>query len=397
MLNQTALKLGKKRSAIREIFEYARARAEEIGEENVFDFSLGNPSIPAPACVNETIQAALTKLTGEQLHGYTVAQGDLGCREKLASSISARFDFPVSADNLYLTCGAAACLTITFHALCNDGDEVVVIAPFFPEYREFIAGAGAKLVISTSDPKTFLPDFSALERAITPKTKAVLVNTPNNPSGVVYGDQTLKTLASLLKKKSEEYGHTVYLVSDEPYRELVYDDNAPQPFVAKYYPHTVVCYSYSKSLSLPGERIGYILLHPETAEKADVYAAICGAGRKLGFVCAPSLFQRVAAACDGQTGDLEIYRNNRDILYKALQDYGFECIRPQGAFYLLVKSPNGNAEEFVARAKEQEILIVPGKGFAAPEYARIAYCVNPEKIVRALPHFKKLAEEYGLC
>lgn len=394
MLNQTAVKLGKKRSAIREIFEYARIRGEQIGAENVFDFSLGNPSIPAPACVKETIEKALAELPSEKLHGYTSAQGDLACREQLALSLSSRFSFPVSANELYLTCGAAACLTITFHAICNEGDEIVVIAPFFPEYREFIFGAGATIVESPSNEDTFLPDFTALKKAITPKTKAVLINTPNNPSGVVYDEQTLEKIAEILREKSEEYGHIVYLISDEPYRELTY--GKPQPFVAKYYANTVVCYSYSKSLSLPGERIGYVLVHPQAEEKDDLYAAVCGAGRKLGFVCAPSLFQRVAAACDGQTGDLNAYKQNRDLLYENLTAYGFTCVQPDGAFYLMVKSPNGNTDEFVKKAKTHEILLVSGESFSAPRHVRIAYCVSKERIEKALPHFKQLAEEYGL-
>lgn len=396
MLNPTALKLGKKRSAIREIFEYAQNRGEEIGKENVFDFSLGNPSIPAPPCVRESIENALNGLSPEALHGYTVAQGDKACREKIAKSLTVRFDFPVSCTDLYLTCGAAACLTICFHALCVEDDEIVVIAPFFPEYREFIVGAAAKLVQAPSDEKTFLPDFTALEEAITYRTKAVLINTPNNPSGVVYGEETLSRLAALLRKKSEEYGHTLYLISDEPYRELVYDTKDAQPFVAKFYKDTIVCYSYSKSLSMPGERIGYILVSPQASEKEDVYAAVCGAGRKLGFVCAPSLFQRVAADCDGKTGDLDAYRRNRDLLYESLTSYGFECVKPQGAFYLLVKSPDEDTDAFVKKAKEYELLIVPGKGFSAPHHVRIAYCVDYDRIVRALPYFKKLAQSYRL-
>lgn len=394
MLNQTAVELGKKRSAIRELFEYAKVRASEIGAENVFDFSLGNPSIPAPDCVKETIMRELDKTPPERLHGYTSAQGDLACREQLASSLSARFSFPVSAGDLYLTCGAAACLTITFHALCNVGDEIVVIAPFFPEYREFIVGAGALMVQTPSDEETFLPDLKGLEQAITPKTKAVLINTPNNPSGVVYGEETLQQIAEILMKKQTEYGHAVYLISDEPYRELAY--GKPQPFVAKYYQNTIVCYSYSKSLSLPGERIGYILVPSHVDEREDVYAAVCGAGRKLGFVCAPSLFQRVAAACDGKTGDLTAYQQNRDLLYENLTSFGFSCVHPDGAFYLLVKSPSGDTEEFVSRAKKYEILLVSGESFSAPRHVRIAYCVSKEQIEKSLPYFKQLAEEYGL-
>ena len=395
MINRKAYELGLKRSVIREIFEYGKKRAAEIGAENVYDFSLGNPSIPGPPIVKETLIRLVHEEDYVNLHGYTSAQGDLKCREKIAESLNLRFDLRVSAEDLYLTCGAAACLTITLRALCNEGDEVVVFAPYFPEYREFTAAAGAELVAVKPD-SCFMPDFEAFERALNPKTKAVIVNSPNNPSGVVYDEDTIVRLAEILKKKSEQFKKTVYLISDEPYRELVYDKRTEVPFLTKYYKETVVCYSYSKSLSLPGERIGYILINPEAPDKKDLYAAVCGAGRLMGYVCAPSLFQRVVAHCDGKTGDLNAYKRNRDLLYKALSVYGFDCIYPDGAFYLFVKAPGGDAEKFCEAAKKKEILIVPGSGFGCPGYVRIAYCVDEEKIVRALPVFKELAKEYGL-
>lgn len=395
MINQKAYELGNRRSVIRELFEYGKQRAQEIGKENVFDFSLGNPSVPAPKQVNESIIKNVQTLPSVLLHGYTSAQGDKACRDKIAASLNARFGAGVSGDDFYMTCGAAACLTICFHALCNVGDEIVVFAPFFPEYREFIVGAGANMVLVPSD-SNFMPDFDALEKAITPKTKAVLINSPNNPSGVVYGEEIIQKLAEVLKRRSKEYGAPIYLISDEPYRELVYDKQTKVPFVTKYYEETLVCYSYSKSLSLPGERIGYILVNPAAADRKDVYAAVCGAGRVLGFVCAPALFQRVAADCDGMTADLATYKKNRDLLYGGLTACGFDCVHPDGAFYLFVKAPQDNAEEFCQRAKARELLIVPGADFGAPNYVRIAYCVATEQIQRALPIFKALAEEYGL-
>ena len=396
MINEKMYALGSKRSTIREIFEYAKTRAVEIGKENVFDFSIGNPSVPAPACVHATIKKLLSEIPSVELHGYTSAQGGKDVRDTIAANFTRRFGVALSGDDLYMTCGAAASLTITFKALANAGDEFIVFAPFFPEYRVFIENAGAKLVAVASDERTLLPDFEALERAITPKTKGVLINSPNTPSGVVYGEQTLQTLAEILKAKSEEYGETIYLISDEPYRELVYDAKTIVPCPMKYYADTIICYSYSKSLSLPGERVGYIAVSPKAREAKKLYAAVCGAGRSLGFVCAPALFQRVAASCDGQTADLSVYRKNRDLLYNALTEYGFTCIHPDGAFYLFMKSAEADAATFCERAKKYELLLVNGEDFGAKGFVRIAYCVETERIERALPLFKKLAEEYGL-
>ena len=396
MYNEKMYALGSKRSTIREIFEYAKTRSAEIGADKVFDFSIGNPSVPAPDAVNEEIIRQVTQTPSVALHGYTSAQGGKDVRDTIAANYTRRFGVQLSGDDLYMTVGAAASLTISLHALINDGDEVVVFAPFFPEYRVFVENAGAKLVVLQSDSKTLLPDFEALEKALTPKVKAVLINSPNNPSGVVYGEQTMQTLCDILKEKSKEYGKPVYLLSDEPYRELVYDKKTKVPCPMAYYDNTLVCYSYSKSLSLPGERIGYIAVCPKAENAKAIYAAVCGAGRALGFVCAPALFQRVAAACDGMTADLSIYKRNRDLLYNALTDYGFTCVYPDGAFYLFMKAAEEDAKAFCERAKKYELLLVNGADFGCSGWVRIAYCVQTEQIERALPLFKKLAEEYGL-
>ncbi len=397
MINEKMYGLGSKRSTIREIFEYAKVRAAEIGKENVFDFSIGNPSVPAPSQVNEAICKIVNETPSVALHGYTSAQGDKAVRDTIAENYKKRFGVALSGDDLYMTCGAAASLTITLHALACEGDEFIVFAPFFPEYRVFVEGAGAKLTVLKSNPKTLQPDFNALRAALNPRVKGVIINSPNNPSGVVYGEETIEKLCALLREKSEEYGAPVYLVSDEPYRELVYDKKTLVPCVMKYYENTIVCYSYSKSLSLPGERVGYIAVNPRASEAKRVYAAVCGAGRVLGFVCAPALFQRVAAVCDGLTGDLNVYKRNRDLLYNGLTQSGFTCVYPDGAFYLFVKSAEADAKAFCERAKKYELLLVNGADFGCEGWVRVAYCVATEQIERALPLFKKLAEEYGLA
>lgn len=396
MYNEKAYRLGSKRSTIREIFEYAKKRAAEIGAENVFDFSIGNPSVPAPDAVNEAIVRIVNETPSVALHGYTSAQGDKAVRDKIAENYTRRFGVKLSGDDLYMTCGAAASLTITLRALTCEGDEFIVFAPYFPEYAVFAAGAGAKLTVLRADEKTMLPDFYALEKALDPHVKGVLINSPNNPSGVVYGEETMKKLADLLAKKSEEYGAPIYLISDEPYRELIYDENTTVPCPMAYYKNTIVCYSYSKSLSLPGERVGYIAICPQATDAKALYAAVCGAGRELGFVCAPALFQRVAAECDGMTADLRVYKRNRDLLYNGLKECGFTCIYPDGAFYLFVKAAEADAAAFCERAKKYELLLVNGADFGAPGWVRVAYCVQTERIEKALPLFKKLAREYGL-
>lgn len=393
MYNKTMYELGSKRSTIREIFEYAKKRSAEIGAENVFDFSIGNPSVPAPKEVNEAIVRIVNETPSVELHGYTSAQGDKGVRDKIAENYTRRFGVQISGDQFYMTCGAAASLTITMRALTNAGEEIIVFAPYFPEYAVFAAGVGAKLTVLPSD-RTMQPDFTALERVLTANVRGVLINSPNNPSGAVYGEETLKKLSEILKRKSVEYGAPIYLISDEPYRELVYDENTVVPCPMAYYDETVVCYSYSKSLSMPGERIGYVAVCPKMQNAKEIYAAVCGAGRSLGFVCAPALFQRVAAECDGMTADLSVYKRNRDLLYNGLTEYGFECVYPDGAFYLFVKALGEDSAAFCERAKEYELLLVNGRDFGADGWVRVAYCVQTEQIERALPLFKKLAESY---
>lgn len=394
MINRKNVQLGTVRSSIRELFEYGKQRKKEIGEENVFDFSIGNPSVPTPPEVNAAIKEIVDAYDPVLLHGYTSAQGDFETRKTLADYTNARFATALNADCFYLTCGAAASLTITLNALLNEGDEVITFAPFFPEYRIFTENAGGKLVAVKCEEDTFRIDFERLESAITAHTKGVIVNSPNNPSGVVYTEEEIIRLTRLLEKYSNKYGNPIYLIADEPYRELVYDKSIKVPYVMNYYEHSVVCYSYSKSLSLPGERIGYIAVNNEMPEFSEVYAAVCGAGRALGFVCAPNLFQQLLKKVYNVTSDVFVYKRNRDRLYSALTEYGFKVVKPDGAFYLFVKSPEKSSVGFCERAKKYELLIVPGDDFGGEGYARISYCVAPEMIERALPAFKKLAESY---
>lgn len=387
------LALGKKSSVIREIFEYAKVRRAEIGAENVYDFSLGNPSIPAPNVVGETMQKLLAETDPVLLHGYTSAPGDLGVRQTIAANIQKRFGFDVNPNLIYMTCGAAASLTISLRALCSEGDEVILLAPFFPEYQVFVRNAGAVPVIVSGRDGVFDIDFEALANAITPKTRAIIINSPNNPSGVVLDKKCIEQLASLLTEKSAEIGRPIAIIADEPYRELVYG-NVEVPYIPCYYDNTLVCYSYSKSLSLPGERIGYILVPPAMTEAGDVFAAVCGAGRSLGFVCAPSLLQFTVAACDGTPPDLTAYDDNRTLLYESLTKIGYEAIRPDGAFYLFVKALEPDAHAFYEQAKKHELLLVPSDSFGVPGYVRIAYCVSNDQIRRSIPAFEALYNEY---
>lgn len=395
-INQTMVRLGQVRSVIRETFEYGNKRAAEIGRENVFDFSLGNPSVPAPDEVRNAMVSLLTESDPVALHGYTSAQGALDTRLAIADDINKRFGAGVRPEDLYMTCGAAASLTVSLNALCNPGDEVVVIAPFFPEYRVFAEQAGAVLRVVPADTETFQINFDALRGILNEKTKAVIVNSPNNPTGALLSEETVKALCGLLKERSEQCGKPIFLLSDEPYRELVYDADAVVPYLTNLYDHTLVCYSFSKSLSLPGERIGYIVVCNQMPEYAEVYAAICGAGRALGFVCAPSMMQKLLPSVLGKTSDLEVYRENRDLLYGALTSCGFDCVYPDGAFYLFVKSPVPDAGAFCEKAKEFELLLVPSDSFGCPGYVRISYCVSTEQIRRSLPAFEALAKEYRL-
>ena len=395
MINETMKELGNKRSVIREIFEFGNRRRAEIGAENVYDFSLGNPNVPAPEAVNRTMIELLQTKSDMYLHGYTSAQGAIDTREAVAADLNRRFGTAFHKDNFYMTCGAAASLKISLTALYTPGDEVIAFTPFFPEYRVFVETCGAKLVTAASDQDTFQIDFEVLKPLITEKTKAVIVNSPNNPSGVVYTAETVTKLAELLCAKEAEFGHAIYLIADEPYRELVYD-GMDVPYLTKYYRDTIVCYSYSKSLSLPGERIGYILVPDEVTDAKDIYAAVCGAGRALGYVCAPSLAQHVIASCTGMVSDLNVYRLNRDLLIDSLTEFGFTCIHPDGAFYLFMKSPIADAGAFCEKAKDFDLLLVPADSFGTPGFVRIAYCVSTEMIRNSLPAFRKLAESFGL-
>ena len=395
MINEKMYALGNKRSIIREIFEYCKTRAAEIGADKVFDFSIGNPSVEPPKDISEAISELIKNENSVLLHGYTSAQGDLGTRKAVSEHINKNFGTCLTPDNIYMTCGAAASLTISLRALMNVGDECIVFAPFFTEYRVFIENAGGKVVVSKPMEKTFQIDVSDFEGKITPNTKAVIINSPNNPSGVVYSEETVKAVTDVLKRKEAEYGHPIYLIADEPYRELVFD-GISVPYLMNYYNDTLVCYSYSKALSLPGERIGYIAVNPDMQGSREVYLAVCGAGRSLGYVCAPSLFQQVIKKCVASKVDVEIYKKNRDILYENLTSYGYECVKPDGAFYLFVKSPEADAYRFFERAKAHEILVVPCDNFGTPGYVRIAYCTARETVVGALPAFKALAKEYGL-
>ena len=393
MVSKDMLALGKKSSVIREIFEYAKVRRAEIGAENVFDFSLGNPSIPAPKLVGETMLKLLNETDPVLLHGYTSAPGDMGVRQTIANHVNERFGLAANPSLIYMTCGAAASLTISLKALCSAGDEVVLLAPFFPEYQVFVRNAGAKPVIVPGRDGVFDIDFDALAQAITCKTRAIIVNSPNNPSGVVLNEECIRRLANLLTKKSTEYGRPITIIADEPYRELVYGE-VEVPYIPCYYNNTLVCYSYSKSLSLPGERIGYILVPPAMEAAGDIFAAICGAGRSLGFVCAPSMLQLTVGACDGTPPDLSAYDENRTLLYDSLTKMGYDAIRPDGAFYLFVKALEADAYAFCERAKKYELLLVPSDDFGVTGYVRIAYCVSNDQIRRSLPAFEALYNDY---
>jgi aspartate aminotransferase len=393
MISEKMMMLGKKRSVIREIFEFAKKRAAEIGKENIFDFSLGNPNVPAPACVNETIIELLENEDPVLLHGYTSAQGDLSVRKIISNQINLEFGTELGPDNIYITVGAAASLTISIKAIALPDDEFIAFTPFFPEYKIFVEAAGAKFVTVASDKNSFQADIPKFEAAITAKTKAVIVNSPNNPSGVVLSEDNIRQLCSVMAKKSLEFGHPIYLISDEPYRKLVYGD-IKVPYLINYYDNTFIGYSFSKALSIPGERIGYIVVSNKMINATDTYAAVCGAGRALGYVCAPSLFQSVIAKCINETSDIHIYKKNRDILYEGLTKLGFHCIQPDGAFYLFMKSMEPDAYMFCEKAKKYELLLVPGDDFGSPGFVRIAYCVKTKQIINSLPAFEKLANEY---
>ena len=389
MINQTAYALGANRSCIRDLFEYGRARAAVVGEDNIYDYSLGNPSIPSPAAVDQTIREVLADTPSLQIHGYTSAVGDMATRQAIAEDLNDRYDAGVRAEDLFITCGAAPGLTAVFRALAVPGAEILAVAPYFPEYKPFAENAGFTFKVIPPDVPDFQIQLDAVEAALTPNTAAIILNSPNNPSGTVYTRQTLTELAALLTRKSEEFGHPVYIVSDEPYRELVYG-GVEVPFIPTIYPNTVVCYSYSKSLSLPGERIGYVYVPRQAADSVALYAAVAGAARAMGHVCAPSLWQKVIARCVHLRPDLKAYDRNRRALYDGLTALGYEVANPDGAFYLFVKAPGGDANAFSEKAKEKDLLLVPGDGFGCPGYFRLCYCVSHDMIRRSLPVFAEL-------
>ena len=393
MLNERMVALGTQRSVIRELFEFGKIRAAEVGAENVFDFSIGNPSVPAPDCVNETAIKLIQEMDPVLLHGYTSAQGDALVRKQIADNLNSRFATSYRPENLYMTVGAAASLCCCLNGLCNPGDEVIVFAPFFPEYRVFIEGAGAKMNMIPADIEAFQIDFDAFEAAITDKTKAVIVNSPNNPSGTIYSEDTVKKLASILEEASNKYGQPIFLLADEPYREIVFKGQTV-PFLPKYYKNTIVCYSWSKSLSLPGERMGYVLVPDSVTDSELVYAAVAGAGRSLGYVNAPSLFQRVCAACVDITADVEVYETNKNLLVSSLRDMGYHVVEPQGTFYMFPRTLEANDIAFCEKAKDFNLLIVPGTGFGCPGHTRISYCVPTERAKRSLDAFDRLAKCY---
>ena len=392
MIQQTMYDLGAHRSCIRELFEYGRMRAAQVGAENVFDFSLGNPSIPAPEQVSTTIAQLVAQTEPTALHGYTPAVGDAEARRSIAEDLNRRYDAGVRPEDLFLGCGAAPELVSVIRALAVPGAEFIAIAPYFPEYKPFVTGCGGIFRSVAAQIPDFGIDLAALESAITPHTQAVIVNSPNNPSGAVYRQETLERLADLLTRKSRELGHPIYIIADEPYRELVYG-GIQVPFLPKLYPDTVVCYSYSKSLSLPGERIGYVYVPCQAQEHDALYAAICGAARVSGHVCAPSLWQKVIAQCAHLRPDLAQYDHNRRLLWQGLTAMGYETARPDGAFYLFVKAPNGSAKAFSELAKKQDVLVVPGDDFGCPEYFRLCYCVSADCIKRSLPRFQALMDQ----
>ena len=389
MINQKAYELGSNRSCIRELFEYGRARAAIVGAENVYDYSLGNPSIPAPKEVDEAIRQILLDTPSLDVHGYTSAVGDLATRQAIADDLNARFDAGVGPEDLFIGCGAAPELVSVFKALAVENAEILAVAPYFPEYKPFAECAGLTFKVVPPDVPDFQIKLDKVEEMLTENTTAIILNSPNNPAGTVYTRKTLEDLADLLTKKAAQFGHPIYIVADEPYRELVYG-GVEVPFIPNIYPDTVVCYSFSKSLSLPGERIGYVCVPKQAADHEALYAAVAGAARAAGHVCAPSLLQKVIARCVTLRPDLESYDRNRKALYDGLTAAGYEVAKPDGAFYLFVKAPGGDANAFSEKAKKKDLLVVPGDGFGCPGYFRVCYCVSYEMIQKSLPVFAEL-------
>ncbi len=395
MISEKMKTLVNNNSVIRQMFEEGRIMAEKFGKDKVYDFSIGNPNVPAPEKVKETAIRILETEDPLSVHGYMSNAGYPEVRAKIAESINKRFGTSFNENNILMTVGAAAGLNCALKAILNPGDEVITFAPYFVEYKNYVGNYDADLIAIEPDTSTFQPDLDALEKRISDRTKAIIINSPNNPTGVIYSEETIKGIASVLEKKQKEFDQDIYIISDEPYRELVYNGDEV-PYVTKYYNNTMVCYSFSKTLSLPGERIGYLVVPDEADPSGDLFSAVTIANRVMGCVNAPSLFQKVVAECLEEKADIDFYKKNRDILYGGLKEYGFDCIEPKGAFYLFVKSPVPDEKEFVARAKEEHILVVPGSSFAGPGYVRISYCVSRETIENSLPGFGRLAAHYGL-
>ena len=395
MVNQEYEKLGNSPNVIRELFMYGLEQKKKLGAEHVFDFTLGNPSIPAPEEIKTAIVTMLNTEDPIKIHGYSPSAGDPVAREAVAADLSSRFGMDVKPGEIFLTCGAAPALISVIKALMTEnGSEIMVLAPFFMEYRPFIESNGGKCVVVPPDTRDFSRiDTKAVESLISERTQGVIVNSPNNPTGAVYPESELKALAAVLERKSAEFGHPIYIIADEPYRELVYDD-VEVPFIPLIYKNTVVCYSYSKSLSLPGERIGYVYVPSFAEDSEELFNAVAGAARITGHICAPTIIQKVIAACASKRPDLKAYDENRRLLYENLRDIGYECVKPQGAFYLFVKAPNGDANVFSQKAKlGHNLLVVPSDAFECPGYLRVSYCVSKDTIINSIPAFRAMMNE----
>lgn len=395
MLNPRYTEMLKQKDIIFEIFQYALEKAKIVGAENIFDFSLGNPSVPAAPSVNAAMIDRIQTLDPLSLHGYSPGLGVPEARIAIAESLTSRFHIPYTMANIYMTIGAADALGHAFRAVTEPGDEIITFAPCFSEYKPYTEGAGLKLKIVPADIDTFQINFDAFEELLTPEVTAILINSPSNPSGTLYSEETMERLADILRTKSQEYGHVIYLISDEPYREILFGDKA-YPYAANYYKDTLTCYSFSKSLSLAGERIGYLAVHPECEEAARIVEVCPQISRTMGLNGPASIMQRIVTDIVDDTADLSVYEKNKDILYNALKEYGYDCVEPGGTFYMFPRTPIPDAYEFCERAKEKNLMVVPGDIFFCPGHIRIAYCVPTERVERALPIFKELAEEYGL-
>ncbi len=395
MVSDRMYELGNRRFVIRDIFAQAQKQIALDGVENVFDFSIGNPNVPAPQEVADALKNAMTTFSSAELHGYSNASGFPEVKEAVVDYVNKTFGMAYTANDIFMTCGAAGALVIALQALVNPGEEVVILAPYYPEYQTFADNAQAKKVIIPMDEESFQIPFDLLEQAITPNTKAILVNSPNNPSGAVYTKETILRLADILTQKSEEYGHPIYIISDEPYREIVFD-NMEVPYIPKFYKNTLVCYSYSKSLSIPGHRIGYLLMPYEGQEIDSIRPAVAGSARILGFVQAPAPAQRIIHHCLGVTADMALYEKNRDVFYNGMTALGFQCVKPHGAFYMLVKSPLDDIQAFLEAGKKHNLFYAPGLDFGCPNYVRLSFCIATETIERSLVQFAKLSKDLGL-